>query len=182
MPKRLVLILVCALGIAACGASSDNQTKDPAKKGYSQALAFSKCMRTHGVSNFPDPVSSGNGIQLAIGSNSGVNPQSPAFESAQSTCRHLLPGGGPGGGPASPQARAQMLQISKCMRAHGISGFPDPTTKPPSPGSGYAAVIGRNGVFLAVPSSVDMQSPAFKQAATVCQFGPKGGPSPKPIS
>lgn len=178
MLKRLALILACGIGIAACGSSAGNHGKDPAKL-YSDALAFSKCMRAHGVSNFPDPSSSGGGVQIAVGPSSGVNPQTPAFHSAQTACRHLMPGGGPGSGPPSPQARAQMLRVSECMRAHGISGFPDPTTKPPSVGAGYSAVLGHNGVFLAIPDSIDAQSPAFKHAAAVCSFGPGGRPIPK---
>jgi hypothetical protein len=173
MPKRLVLILACGLGIAACGGSTDPQTRN-VQKSYAQALAFSRCMRTHGVSNFPDPSTNGHGIQLAIGSN-GVNPQAPAFRSAQSACRHLLPFGGPGSGHPSAQAKAQMLRISNCMRAHGISGFPDPTTKPPSSPVGDSAVMGRNGVFLVIPNSIDTRSPAFRQAAAACNFGPPGG-------
>jgi hypothetical protein len=57
MEKRLALILACGLWIAACGSSSNNETKN-ASKGYSQALAFSYCMCAHGVSNFADPSSS----------------------------------------------------------------------------------------------------------------------------
>lgn len=174
MPKRLALILVCGLGIAACGSASNDQKTNTGKRS-SDALAFSQCMRSHGVANFPDPSGSGGGVQFSFGSGSGINPQSPAFKSAQTSCKHLLPGGGPGSGHPSPQARAQMLQIAKCMRSHGISGFPDPTTTPPSNPADYSAVIGRNGVFLAVPTSVDTQSPAFKQAATACNFGPRGG-------
>ncbi|MGH2894671.1 MAG: hypothetical protein ACRDRO_12980, partial [Pseudonocardiaceae bacterium] len=57
-----------------------------------------------------------------------------------------------------------------------ISCFPDPTTgPPPSPGSGYSAVLGHGGVFLAIPNSINTQSPAFKQAAQACNFGPRGG-------
>jgi hypothetical protein len=59
------------------------------------------------------------------------------------------------------------------MRAHGISGFPDPTTAPPSNPGDYDHVTDRNGVWLAVPNSIDPQSPAFEQAATACNFGPK---------
>ena len=173
MPKRLALILVCGPWIAACGSSSNNQTKNTAK-GYSQALAFSKCMRAHGVSNFPDPSSSGGSVQLSIGGNSGVNTGAPAFQSAQRSSAHLLPGGGPGSGSPSPQAMAKMLHVSQCMREHGISGFPDPTTTPPSNPADYSGVMGRNGVWLAIPNSIDPQSPAFKQAAAACNFGPKG--------
>ncbi len=63
-----------------------------------------------------------------------------------------------------------MLQISQCMRRHGISGFPDPTVSPPSSPAGHSAVLGHGGVFLAIPSAIDTQSPAFKQAAVVCGF------------
>jgi hypothetical protein len=172
MTKRLALILVCGLGIAACGSSSHSDPKNTAK-GYAQALAFSNCMRAHGVSNYPDPTTSGGGVQISIGANSGVNTESPAFHSAQRSCTHLLPGGGPGSGPASPQAMAQALRVSQCMRAHGISGFPDPTTRQPSNPSDYSAVMGHNGVWLAIPNSINPQSPAFEQAATACGFGPK---------
>jgi hypothetical protein len=178
MPKRLALILACGLGIAACGSSSNDQTKSTAKR-YSQALAFSKCMRAHGVSKFPDPsTGSGGRIQIAITSGSGVNPQSPAFQSAQSSCKHLLPNGGQPSAQESAQAKARLLHISDCMRAHGITDFPDPQTgSPPSNPAGYSAIMGTPGGYLAIPSSIDVNSPAFKQAATVCQFG---GPGAKP--
>jgi hypothetical protein len=172
MPKRLALILACGLWITACGSSSNSQTKNTAK-GYSQSLAFSQCMRARGVSNFPDPSPSGGGVQLSIGPHSGVNTEAPAFHSAQRSCTHLLPGGGPGSGSPSPQAMAQTLHVSRCMRAHGISGFPDPTTTPPSNPSDYSGVMGHNGVWLAIPNSIDPQSPAFEQAAARCNFGPK---------
>jgi hypothetical protein len=173
MLKRLTLILACGLGVAACGSSSNNDPKN-SSQGYSDALAFSACMRAHGVSNFPDPISSGGAIRLSIGSSSGVNPQSPAFQSAQRSCRHLLPGGGTGPGSPSPQAMARMLHVSQCMRAHGISGFPDPTTTAPSNPSDYSVVTGRDGVWLTIPKSIDPRSPAFRAAAAACNLGPMG--------
>jgi hypothetical protein len=174
MRKRLALILACGLGIAGCGSSSNGDSKNTAKR-YSQALAFSQCMRAHGVSNYPDPTSRpGGGVELSIGSNSGVNTEAPAFQPAQTSCKHLLPGGGPGSGPPSPQAMAQMLQLSECMRAHGISGFPDPTSRPPANTSDYSGVMGRNGAWLAIPNSLDPKSPAFRHAGAACNFGPNG--------
>jgi hypothetical protein len=159
-------VLVCALAVGACGSSSKPGQSTPGK---GQFLAFSECMRTHGVSNFPDP-SPGGGIQIRIGS--GLNPFSPAFKAAQSTCRKLLPGGGPGAqGPPSAQATKQMLTISKCMRAHGVTGFPDPTTTPPSGPGGFSQVIGHDGLFLAVPDTINADSPVFKQAGVACHFG-----------
>jgi hypothetical protein len=50
-----------------------------------QALAFARCMRTHGVPSFPDPTFSGGG---PTGAPTGVDqtPVSPAFRSAARVC------------------------------------------------------------------------------------------------
>ena len=56
------------------------------------------------------------------------------------------------------------------MRRHGVSDFPDPTLKAPSSPAGYSAIEDRGGVILAIPSTINVQSPAFQQAAKACQF------------
>ena len=157
----LLAVVTCAVLIAACGSSK----KPSASIHHSQFLAFSECMRSHGVTNFPDPSSSG-GIQLS----GNMNPFSPAFKSAQARCSKLLPGGGPGHQKPSEQDKEAMLRISECMRAHGVAGFPDPTLNPPSSPGGYSEVIDRNGVAIAVPNTIDTQSPAYQRAAQVCGF------------
>jgi hypothetical protein len=48
-------------------------------------VAFSKCMRTHGVRAYPDPIFPANG-GISIGFGPGVNAQSPAFKQARATC------------------------------------------------------------------------------------------------
>ena len=126
-------------------------------------------MRAHGVPNFSDPTAVGGGLVNKI----GVNPQSPALWAAQQSCQHLMPAGGPSSRHPSAQAMAQALKVSQCMRAHGISGFPDPMTSPPSNFTGYSAVVSLDGAVLAIPSSVNERSPAFKQAAAACNFGPR---------
>ena len=63
-----------------------------------QALAMSRCMRSHGVPNFPDPTfgtGPGGGTVVRIGG-PGIDPSSPAFQHAQNACGSLL--GGPKGG------------------------------------------------------------------------------------
>ena len=50
-----------------------------------RAIAAARCMRTHGVPNFPDPVFPAHGgIGIRIGP--GINPQSPAFQKAAKIC------------------------------------------------------------------------------------------------
>jgi hypothetical protein len=168
----VVAAVSCAVVIAACGSS------DPSQPGsgrgtegalFAAALNYASCMRSHGVPNYPDPKARGHSVELG---GSGIDPQSPAFQSARQSCQHLLVGGGPGSAHPSAQDQAQMLHLSQCMRQHGLTGFPDPTLTPPSNPADYSAVIGRNGVVIAIPKSIDTSSPAFKQAATACNFNP----------
>jgi len=57
-----------------------------------QFLDYAACMRSHGVPNFPDPNFGAGGVQVRIGG-AGVDPSSPAFKTAQQTCRSKLPQG-----------------------------------------------------------------------------------------
>jgi hypothetical protein len=136
---------------------------------YAAALAYSQCMRTHGVPGFADPKQvGGGGIQIS-GTPPGVNPDSPAFTSAQQSCRHLLSNGGQPTTSGREQELARMLQLTKCMRAHGVSGFPDPTLSAPNRAD-FIDIMSNDGVWLAIPNSIDPQSPTYGQAAAACNF------------
>lgn len=137
-------------------------------------------MRSHGVSNFPDPTSSGADKEFLLGQIPGIDSHSPAFLTAQPACKHLLPGGGSVSRSAVAQVMAQLLHVSQCLRAHGLSGFPDPTASPPSDQAAYGNVIGFGApnappgappaAFLPVPSSIHPSSPAVEHAASACHF------------
>jgi hypothetical protein len=66
------------------------------------ALAFSQCMREHGI-DMPDPQFGGEGKVTMKIEKGGLDPNSPAFEEAQEDCRKEVPGGPVIGGP--PPAR-----------------------------------------------------------------------------
>jgi hypothetical protein len=174
-PPRARLLTAAALLsgvlVAGCGGSSTSptggaSTSASAASAVESGVAFSRCIRSHGVPNFPDPSVSGHTVRM--GSPSIV--RSPAFQSAAHSCQSLLPKGPPSSGP--PSAQARMLNVSACMRQHGIPGFPDPSTSPPSNQAGNGAVIGSGGYYLAIPKSIDTSSPAFERAAAACNFGP----------
>ncbi|HKU58681.1 MAG TPA: hypothetical protein VJP39_03665 [Gaiellaceae bacterium] len=120
-------------------------------------LKFSQCMRSHGVSNFPDPNSGG---QIGIDSASGLDPSSPAFQSAQKACRKYLPNGGQPTPQQLAKAKASALKFSQCMRAHGVKDYPDPNFS----GGGVSIRIGgKQG------SDLDPNNPTFKAAQTACR-------------
>jgi hypothetical protein len=155
------------VGDATTSASS-TRSQGPPPAARSDALAFAKCMRASGVPNFPDPASGGGFLFRLI---AGINPSSPAVKAAEAKCRRFQPGApGASVGPAfSEQALVQIRKIAVCMRAHGISDFPDPTTTPPHFSAGdYREITDYRGVFVAFPATLDMQSPAYQQAAAAC--------------
>ena len=132
----------------------------------SQAVAYSACVRAHGVPNFPDPKVSTNGneVKVAIGINPSIS-NNPHFKSAQEACRKLLPGGGPGAGSGaqiSPQEQSQYLKAAACIRAHGIPNFPDPT-------------FSGGGVHLPKTAGVNLHSPQVRAAEEACQSLIPGG-------
>jgi hypothetical protein len=166
-----VAVVSGVLVSAGCESSSNPSSAGRSASNLAAAgIRFASCMRSNGVPKFPDPTTSGGSVHISIKSNSGINPASPSFQAAQTTCGKLVPGGGPGSEKPSAATEAQMLAISECMRAHRVNRFPDPTTTPPSSPAGYSGVMTRNGVSFAIPTTIDIQSPAVKQAATACHL------------
>ena len=57
-------------------------------KAKQAALAFSQCMRKHGVKDYPDPDFSGGGVSLRIGGKPGsdLDPNNPTFKAARTAC------------------------------------------------------------------------------------------------
>lgn len=128
-----------ALLAAGCGGTSSRlpmaSITNPGSAGQPHRLApataseaaaaakAARCMRSHGIPNFPDPILGGHfGIDAA----SGIDPGTPQFKAAYLYCGtrylHLH--------PPSPAELAQRnvaaVKYSHCMRAHGVSDFPDP--------------------------------------------------------
>ena len=167
---------------AATVASAGTTARRPAESGStaptggSGPLAFARCMRANGVSNFPDPKPGGG---FAAGA---IEPASPAFRAAQSKCQKLM--GGPVGGPLIPggtthpsaQTLEKLVRIAECMRRHGIADFPDPRTSVPSDplAAGVREVTDFDGVILLFPATMNLQAPAYRQALTACGAPPLG--------
>lgn len=110
-------IAVLVLSLTACG-SSPSHASGPVG---SKAVAFSRCMRSHGVADFPDPTS-GGGVPKVTPQQVGVSDF--RFQAAQRACAPLLQ-------PSQaqvPQIMTGLLNFARCMRSHGIPNWPDPTT------------------------------------------------------
>ena len=153
--------VACGLLLVACGTSGRPR---PTAAGADLALRFARCMRAHGVPNFPDPEAGGGGFQLG----SGIDPRSPAFQSAHRACAQRMPGSRGGPQATESQFRAA-LRFSQCMRGHGFPGFPDPTRS--DSGRPPILVIGP-GMFYRVSPGFNPNTPAVDRAVAACGRAP----------
>jgi hypothetical protein len=158
---RRTALLSVAAGMAlltvACGSSPSFGGSSPAADGGSSSaspglVAFARCMRAHGVTDYPD-----SGAPASVAPGSDLNPSNPAYQSARQACEYLHPHANQSQA-ASSQNLAAALSFAKCMRQHGITNYPDP-----GPHSGPN---GGEGVNL---SGIDINSPQFKAAQQACQ-------------
>jgi len=118
-----------------------------------QAEAYSQCMRSHGVPNFPDPVltpSGGYGYRTT-----GIDPNSAAFQGGLQACKALPSPWQPTGQHLSPAQQGAWLSWANCIRAHGVPNFPDPTFS----GGDAVQISGAGG----------SSSPQFQSAMDACK-------------
>jgi hypothetical protein len=120
-------------------------------------VAFTECMRSHGVPNFPSPDSSGGIPKTQV---IAVRSDNPArFDSASKTCEHLLPNGSLGAPQTAQEEHKQLeneLSFAKCMRSDGVTNFPDPS------------VHGGLTVAMVEAQGIDVHSPAVLRVVQKC--------------
>jgi hypothetical protein len=131
-PTHLCAAAAVALGVTVAGCSGGSTVPTAASTGSSsrastlaEAVAYSQCIRGHGVPNFPDPVQTpdgGYGYRTV-----GIDPNSVAFQGALRACRSLPSPWNSTGQELSPAQQQAWLNWAKCIRAHGVPDFADPT-------------------------------------------------------
>jgi hypothetical protein len=147
-------------GVASIGTTTTEGAGAAAASGSSpggELGEYSSCMRSHGVTSFPDPAAFGSsaGIRAAKGRMAQIaasEVSSATFQKAQRDCAKYY---GPPTQPAhvSRQEIQKLLAVSRCMRAHGIPDFPDP-----NPITGH----------LGTAAGIDETSPQVLAALRAC--------------
>jgi hypothetical protein len=168
-----VLLMVAGLAVSACGAKQSGTGVASLPNGSASAhasaspagdaLKYAQCMRAHGIAKFPDPGADGT---ITINPGDGVDPNSDQVKTAAEACKAYAPtgGGAPGAKKADPHEQEKDLAFAKCMRDHGIAGYPDPTTR--DDGS----------LSWGLPKGTDINSDQFKAAQQACKsLLPDGG-------
>jgi hypothetical protein len=153
--------IAAAAAVAACGsnrADSSSASSSAGRHTYAQTMQddvrFGRCMRSHGVPNFPHLTSPYEFKRWLISSAA----QSPANQSAETDCQHLLPGGS---GPRQNEPRTQaqiaaMLAFARCLRSHGFPNFPDPTSS------------GHLSPEMVTAAGINLHQPGLLRAGVAC--------------
>jgi hypothetical protein len=125
----ITVMAAAALLAAACGGSpsSTGSSGSPNAGGSANstsAVAWSRCVRSHGIPDFPDPDSSGQ-VPKETAQQLGVSDS--VLRAATGACGAL----DPYQPPSQAEQRQQLtddLKFAQCMRSHGVPNFPDPTS------------------------------------------------------
>ncbi|HSZ14341.1 MAG TPA: hypothetical protein VK790_09935 [Solirubrobacteraceae bacterium] len=139
-------------GVASITSSKTATTATTAQGG---ALAYSGCMRSHGVPNFPDPAS-GGAITKEAAIRAFKQVANSQVVAAQRACQRLQPNGGQLSQAQRAQRLSDLLAFARCIRMHGVQNFPDPS------GSGELTHE------MLASAGVDVHQPAVLQAADAC--------------
>ena len=162
----IIATAVLVLLAAACssGSPSSSGSGGSSNAGGSptapSAVGYSACVRSHGVPNFPDPSSSG---QIPKTSAQQLGVSSSQLQVALTACRPLLPSSNQPGPPTRAelqQAWSGTRNFARCMRSHGVSNWPDPTSDPgPHP----------ERPTFTLPVGIDQNSPQITAKVRECE-------------
>jgi hypothetical protein len=162
IPTTVVVVALLSLLAGGCGgggspgvASIPSSTTTATTTTESSALAYSGCMRSHGVPNFPDP-GGGGAITKEAAIRAFKEVSNSRVLAAQTACRHLQPNGGQPSRAQLAQRLGDMLAFARCIRMHGVQSFPDPTSS------------GELTHETLASAGIDVHQPALLRAADAC--------------
>jgi hypothetical protein len=130
--RPLAALAAVALIGAGCGSDAPSETgtasssgaggnKNPADQ--DKAVKFAECIRSNGVSDFPDPNAKGEFVY-------GVSVTPAVWTKAVRACKDLQP---PGtlSAKRTPRQQSASLRFAQCIRENGVEDFPDPANGEP---------------------------------------------------
>jgi hypothetical protein len=124
------LAVLAVVALVGTGCSNGASANAGTATGRAQAVTFANCMRTNGVSQFPDPDASGELTADGIANNSSVDTNSAAWTKALGACKDLEPAGFTGTKRTAAE-QATSLKFAQCIRQNGVADFPDPDPNGP---------------------------------------------------
>jgi hypothetical protein len=159
-----LLIAALAVAMTGCGAGNDTAPAAPSSSAGSDIAVigreYSKCVRDHGVPNYPDMVDLGGRLGLPDGP--GAEEAARALKqnkAVQDACKPILdrlPASAQKAAAPTQEEMRKLLQYAECMRANGVPEWPDPTADGEFPIKGTGL-------------EREIKSPRLTQASETCE-------------
>jgi hypothetical protein len=155
LAAALAGVVTAVAVLPAC--SSGSGTPSPADSEDQVWLAITHCIRTHGMPQWPDPVTGPDGHLMFPADAPHTTAQ------VQAACRSLfaqLPADAGATPPPSAADLTKLREFAVCMRRNGVPDWPDPDA---------------SGNFVNVPAAVDVGT-LLKNLPAPCRADmPSGG-------
>jgi hypothetical protein len=164
----VLLATACSGGSSSSG--GDNNPASSSGNSTTSDLGYSQCMRAHGITDFPDPNSSGG---ISLPSNGSINLNSSQYQAAAKACQSKMQG-------QLSQAQQEddyqaELKYAQCMRTHGLPDFPDPPPPGSGPSTNTQSNSSRSGTYGNGPNP---NSPQYIAANKACEHDLPAGQGP----
>jgi hypothetical protein len=158
-PPGVASVTGSSTSTTVAGGIAGNSGGPPTAAQLRAMTKWAACVRRHGLPNFPDPPYQDQELNKL-----GYTKYSPQMIKADNECHALALAAG------AVESKAEIeyylrrdLEISKCMRAHGVTNFPDPSSQ--GGGAGWP-----------LAQSISNQ-PDYSNAAKVCGAPPARPPA-----
>lgn len=178
--KRFLLVPIAGLCLIAAGCgggspsgvasvpSTTTTTTATTAGTTNSSLAFARCMRAHGFGGWPDPLPDGGFDKSKLRALGYTRNQVRVVEDG--ACKNFVPKSGGGGPQLTVQQKvADGLSFARCMRSHGVSRFPDPTS------------LGQLSVAMVQAQGINVQSPQVLRVVQTCIPASHGALTPAKI-
>lgn len=166
MIAATLAVVVVAVLLGACGGTGRPAAKAGGTHGAgnstaSEAIAFARCMRSHGVQHYPDPSSSGGFAKPQL-TPQRLAVSASVIRAAGHACQHLFPNDNQSSQAQTEKVMTALWKFARCLRADGVPHWPDPLAEsdvgqPNTPG------------FPRSMPGVDQNAPQVRTATRRCQ-------------
>ncbi|HWK55404.1 MAG TPA: hypothetical protein VNR18_13590 [Hyphomicrobiales bacterium] len=122
----------------------------PTPADVEELVEYAQCIRANGYAEFPDPGPDGRMMVRITDPVAGER-----FRAAQGACTDKLPSQMAAmNAPMTPERLEGLVKFAECVRAAGLSDFPDPTPQ---------------GAFELSNPSFDLRAPQTQQTMSTCR-------------
>lgn len=124
----LLFLALTGCGTGAASSAGATQTASLQQRARVVWLDYARCARAHGAPDFPDPQVDSQGHASFPGSATTTKSEAGQVQGACGAILNQLPAAAKTNANPTPAQLRQLVAVARCMRQHGLSQWPDPSS------------------------------------------------------